>query len=100
TMLPGAAYPQERNRRFRAKRVALEIHAEDLVPALGAGVFYRVIQPDPGVVDEDVEPAEALRGLPNEGSGLRLAFHVRIHEHDLAAARRELRRDPLAALGV
>ena len=29
-----------------------------------------MIQPDPGVVDEDVEPPEALRGLPDEGRGL------------------------------
>ena len=59
-----------------------------------------MIEPDPGVVDEDVEPAEALRGLANEGRSLRLAFHVRFHEDDLAAARRNLRRDSLAALGV
>src|SRR5436305_1280015 len=45
--------PEERNRRFRTKRVPLEIHAEDLVPALDAGFFHRVIQPDPVVVDED-----------------------------------------------
>jgi len=56
-----AALSHDRDRRLRAERVALEVHTEDLVPALGAGLDHRVIQPDPGVVDEDVEPAEALR---------------------------------------
>src|SRR5215813_12769474 len=92
--------PEERNRRLRGKRVSLEIDAEDLVPALGASLFHRVIQPDAGVVDEDVEPAEPLRGLANEGRGFGLAFHVRFHEYDLSATRRDLRRDPLAPVGV
>ena len=96
----GRGLPEERNRRLRAERVPLEIHAEDLVPALGAGLFHRVIQPDAGVVDEDVEPSEALRGLPNEVRGLHLTLHVRFHEYDLAAARRDLRRDPLAPLDI
>jgi hypothetical protein len=59
-----------------------------------------VIQPHPGVVDEDVEPAEALRRLADEGRGLRFALHVRFHEHDVATARRDVRRDPLGPLGV
>ena len=83
--------PQERDRRLRAERVALEVHAEDLVPALGGGVLHRVIEPHAGVVDEDVEPAEALRRLPHERRGLVLVLHVRFHEHDIAAhARRQV----------
>src|SRR6266436_883730 len=78
-----AALSHDRDRRLRAERVALEVHTEDLVPALGAGLDHRVIQPDPGVVDEDVEPAEALRRVPDEGCGLGLALDVRFHEHRL-----------------
>ena len=45
-------------------------------------------------------PPDPLRGLANEVRGLHLTLHVRFHEYDLAAARRDLRRDPLAPLDV
>src|SRR5690348_11516479 len=83
-----------------AQNASLEVHAQDLVPALGGGVDHRVIEPDPGVVDEDVEPAEAVRRLPDEGRGLGFALHVRLHEERLAAARLDLRRDALAPIDV
>src|SRR5215471_14052784 len=89
TMLPPPACRRSGIASLRDKRVPLEVHAEDLIPALGAGLFHRVILPDAGVIDEDVEPAEPLRGLANEGRGFGLAFHVRFHEYDLSASCRD-----------
>ena len=95
-----AALTDDRDRRFRAERVPLEVDAEDLVPALRAGLDHRVIEPDPGVVHEDVEPAEAIRRLLDEARGVDLAPHVGFDEERLTAARLDLRHDALAAIGV
>src|SRR6267142_3914340 len=95
-----AALSHEGDRRLRTERVALEVHAQDLVPALGAGLDHRVIEPDPGIVDEDVKPAEAVRRLPDESRGLGLALHVRFDKDGLAAAGLDLRGDTLAPIAV
>src|SRR5439155_13774621 len=82
-----------RDGRLRAERVALEVHAEDRVPALLARVDDRLVEPHAGVVDQHVEPTELLAGAPDEADGLGLAFGVRLDEDGPDALAPDLVRD-------
>src|SRR6266542_853649 len=82
-----------RDGRLRAEGVALEVHAEDRVPALLARVDDRLVEPHAGVVDQHVEPTELLAGAPDEADGLGLAFGVRLDEDGADALGPDLVRD-------
>src|SRR5207245_5421263 len=55
---------------------------------------------DAGIVDEDVEPPELLRGAVDEGEACGLGTNVSLREGDLGAGGLELVRHALAALAV
>ena len=59
-----------------------------------------MIQPDPGVIHEDIESAEAIRGLLDEGCGVGLAPQLCFNEERLAAGVLDLRHHTLAPIGV
>src|SRR6202035_3795122 len=55
---------------------------------------------DAGIVDEDVEAPELLRGTVDEGEACGLGTNVSVREGDLGAGGLELGRHALAALAV
>src|SRR6202011_2980237 len=55
---------------------------------------------DAGIVDEDVESPELLRGIVDEGKACGLGADVGVHEGDLGAGALEFGRYALAALAV
>jgi len=67
---------------------------------LRTGLDYRVIQPDPGVVDEDVESAKRSAACLTKAAASASRLHVRFHEQRLAAACLDLRRNALAPIDV
>src|SRR5205814_9308627 len=90
----------QRNRRLGTEDVAHQVDVEDLVPARRARLVDLLIFADAGVVDEDVEAPELLRGAVDEGEACGLATNVSLREGDLSAGGLELGRHALAALAV
>src|SRR5262249_30573847 len=48
------------------RKVALEVHGDNGIPLVLGHVHEHPVAEDPGVVDEDVEPAELVDRLPDE----------------------------------
>src|SRR5437763_2395002 len=90
----------QRNRRLGTEDVAHQVDAEDLVPARCARLVDLLVFADAGVVDEDVEAPELLRGTVDEVEAGGLATDVSLREVDLGAAGLDLGRHALAALTV
>ncbi len=95
---PVAAH--QRNRRLGAEDVAHQVDAEDLVPARSTRLVHLLVFADAGIVDEDVEPPERLRGTVDEAEACGLGTNVSLREGDLGAGGLELGRHALAALAV
>src|SRR5204862_1528689 len=80
--------------------VAHQDDVDDLVPARLTRLVNPHVFPDAGIVDEDVEAPELLRGAVDEGEACGLGTNVSMREGDLGAGGLELGRHPLAALAV
>src|SRR5262249_47366096 len=76
------------------------VDVEDLVPARRARFVDLLVFADAGVVDEDVEAPELLRGTVDEGEACGLGANVSLREDDFGAGALELGRHALAALAV
>src|SRR5438477_1524691 len=76
----------QRNRRLGTEDVAHQVDVEDLVPARRARLVDLLVFADAGVVDEDVEAPELLRGTVDEGEACGLGTNVSLREGDLGAA--------------
>src|SRR5215831_12131355 len=94
----GAAH--QRNRRLGTKDVAHQVDVEDLFPARRARLVDLLVFADAGIVDEDVEAPELLRGTVDEVEACGLGTNVSLREGDLGAGGLELGRHALAALAV
>jgi hypothetical protein len=75
----GARLPQHRDALARHQVDAAQVHVELEVELLGGGVGHRAADPDAGVVDEDVEAAEALPVRLGQLLDLLLVGHVGGH---------------------
>ena len=71
----------QRNRRLGTEDVAHQVDVEDLVPARRARLVDLLVFADAGIVDQDVEAAELLRGTVDEAA---VARTQRVNEADLA----------------
>src|SRR5262252_8501600 len=71
-----AGAPHQRNRRLGAEDVAHQIDAEDLVPARRARLVDLLVFANAGIVDEDVEAPELLRGTVDEREACGLGTNV------------------------
>src|SRR6516162_3889987 len=91
---------QARDRGLGTEDVAHQVDVEDLVPARRARLVDLLVFADAGIVDEDVEAAELLRGTVDEVEACSLGANVSMHEGDLGASGLELGRHALAALAV
>src|SRR5580704_16094528 len=80
--------------------VAHQVDVEDLVPARRTRLVDLLVFADAGIVDEDVEAPELLRGTVDEGEACGLGTNVSLREGDLGAGGLELGRHALAALAV
>src|SRR6266403_512035 len=90
----------QRNRRLGTEDVAHQVDIEDLVPARRARLVDLLVSADAGIVDEDVEAPELLRGTVDEGEACGLGTNVSLREGDLGARGLEFGRHALAALAV
>src|SRR4051794_1094212 len=90
----------QRNRRLGTEDVAHQIDAEDLVPARRARLVDLLVFADAGIVDEDVEAPESLRGTVDEGQACGFGTNVSLREGDPGAGGLELGRHALAAFAV
>jgi hypothetical protein len=90
----------QRNRRLGTEEVAHQVDVEDLFPARGTRFVDLLVFADAGIVDEDVEAPELLRGTVDEVEACGLGTNVSLREGDLGAGGLELSRHPLAALAV
>ena len=99
-MAPPLVAAHQRNRRLGTEDVAHQVDAEDLVPARRARLVDLLVFADAGIVDEDVEAPELLRGTVDEGEACGLGTNVSLREGDLGAGGLELGRHALAALAV
>src|SRR5205814_10552414 len=90
----------QRNRRLGTEDVAHQVDVEDLSPARSARLVDLLIFADAGIVDEDVEAPELLRGTVDEVEACDLGTNVSLREGDLGAGGLELGRHALAALAV
>src|SRR5262249_54772717 len=90
-----------RNRRLGTEEdVAHQVDVEDLFPARRARLVDLLVFADAGIVDEDVEAPELLRGTVDEVEACGLGTNVGLRKGDLGAGGLELGRPPLAALAV
>src|SRR6201999_2414209 len=98
----GAAFvaAHQRNRRLGTEDVAHQVDVEDLFPARRARLVDLLVFADAGIVDEDVEAPELLRGAVDEAEACRLAADISLREGNLGAGSLELCRHALAALAV
>jgi hypothetical protein len=70
----------------RGEEYAADIDADDVAVLLVGGVGdRRAAEHRPGVVDEDIEPAEPLAGLIDETGGDDFIGHVALEDGDFAA---------------
>src|SRR6202045_4455891 len=90
----------QRNRRLGTEGVAHQVDVEDLVPARRTRLVDLLVFADAGIVDEDVEAAELLRGAVDEGEACGLGTNVSLREGYFGAGGLELGRHALAALAV
>src|SRR6202045_4010795 len=90
----------QRNRRLGTEGVAHQVDVEDLVPARRTRLVDLLVFADAGIVDEDVEAPELLRGTVDEGEACGLGTNVSLREGDLGPGGLELGRHALAALAV
>src|SRR5271167_3228172 len=90
----------QRNRRLGTEDVAHQVDVEDLFPARRARLVDLLVFADAGIVDEDVEAPELLRGTVDEVEACGLGTNVSLREGDLGAGGLELGRHALAALAV
>src|SRR6266851_4202272 len=72
----------QRNRRLGAEDVAHQVDAEDLAPARRARLVDLLVFADAGIVDEDVETPELLRGTVDEVEACGLSANVSLREGD------------------
>src|SRR6201999_576592 len=98
----GAAFvaAHQRNRRLGTEDVAHQVDVEDLFPARRARLVDLLVFADAGIVDEDVEAPELLRGAVDKRETYGLGTNVSLCEDDLGAACLELGRHALAAFAV
>src|SRR5207253_8977249 len=85
----------QRNRRLGTEDVAHQVDIEDLAPARCARLVDFLVFADAGVVDEDVEAPELLRGTVDEVEACGFGTNVSLREGDLGAAGLELGRHAL-----
>src|SRR5262245_15744497 len=90
----------QRNRRLGTEGVAHQVDVEDLFPARCTRLVDLLVFADAGIVDEDVETPELLRGTVDEGEACGLGTNVGMRESNLGAGGLELGRHALAALAV
>src|SRR6516165_124266 len=90
----------QRNRRLGTEDVAHQVDVEDLLPARRARLVDLLVFADAGIVDEDVEAPELLRGTVDEVEAYGLGTNVGSREGDVGAGGLELGRHALAALAV
>src|SRR5689334_15926691 len=90
----------QRNRRLGTEDVAHQVDVEDLFPARGTRLVDLLVFADAGIVDQDVEMPEPLRGAVDEVEACGLGANVSLSEGDLGAGGLELGRHALAALAV
>src|SRR6516165_8408754 len=90
----------QRNRRLGTEDVAHQVDVEDLFPARRARLVDLLVFADAGIVDEDVEAPELLRGTVDKVEACGLGTNVSLREGDLGAGGLELGRHALAALAV
>ncbi len=99
-MAPPLLRAHQRNRRLGAEDVAHQVDVEDFVPARRTRLVDLLVFADAGIVDEDVEAPELLRGAVDEVEARGLGANVSLREGDLGAGGLELGRDAPAALAV
>jgi hypothetical protein len=80
--------------------VAHQVDVEDLFPARGTRLVDLLVFADAGIVDEDVEAPELLRGAVDEVEARGLGTNVGLREGEFGAGGLELGRHALAALAV
>ena len=90
----------QRNRRLGTKRVAHQVHVEDLGPARSTCLVDLLVFADAGIIDQDVEAPELLRCTVDEGGACGLGGNVGVGEGDLGAFGLEFRGHALTALVV
>src|ERR1700751_2114750 len=90
----------QRNRRLGAEDVAHQVDVEDLFPARGTRLVDLFVFADAGIVDEDVEAPELLRGTVDEVEACGLATNVSQREGDPGTGGLELGRHTLAGDAV
>jgi hypothetical protein len=90
----------QRDRRLGTEGVAHQVDVEDLVPARRARLVNLFVFADAGIVDEDVEAPELLRGTVDEGEACGLGPNVSLSEGDLGAGGLEFGCHAVAALTV
>src|SRR5207302_5419827 len=90
----------QRNRRLGTEDVAHQVDVEDLVPARRARLLDLLVFADAGIVDEDIEAPELLRGTVDEGKACGLGTNVSLREGDLGACGLEFGRHAAAAVAV
>ena len=100
TMAPPPDSGNAGNGGARATHIGEEVHREHLLPALFRRLRHRLVPADPGVVDEHVEAAEALRRGLDEPDRRHFLAEVGFHEVHRRPLRRELRGYRHAAFGV
>src|SRR5438874_10109847 len=99
-MLPHGGGFFEPNRSCQPATWSMRAPPLDLVPARRARLVDLLVFADAGIVDEDIEAPELLRGAVDEGEACGLGTNVSLREGDLGASGLELGRHALAALAV
>src|SRR5215831_20183364 len=80
----------QRNRPLGTEDVAHQVDVEDLFPARRARLVDLLVFADAGIVDEDVEAPELLRGTVDEVEACGLGTNVSVREGDFGAGGLEL----------
>src|SRR5207302_9541322 len=75
----------QRDRRLGTEDVAHQVDVEDLFPARRARLVDLLVFADAGIVDEDVETPELLRGTVDKGEACGLGTNVSLREGDRGA---------------
>ena len=87
--MPEALPAEDRQRRRDAVQNALDIDVDHLLPLLDAQVVERGDRPHAGIVDENVELAEALPGQLDEGGKVVAPLYVGAGKGRLTARSRD-----------
>jgi hypothetical protein len=76
----------QRNRRLGTEDVAHQVDVEDLFPARRARLVDLLVFADAGIVDEDVEAPELLRGAVDEVEACGLGTNVSLREGEFGVS--------------